>query len=105
MAVTAKSRAESIDPEVLKRMAEILKTISHPVRLKVLEILEGAESMTVSELMTHTGIEQSLLSHHLIKMKDKRILTSVRDGKNVKYSLIDSHITKIFDCMQECSLI
>jgi len=93
-----------VDAAVLMKVAEILKTIAHPVRLSILEMLDAHDRLTVSELKEGTEIEQSLLSHHLIKMKDKGILRSEREGKNIYYELADSHIIKIFECMQGCSL-
>ncbi len=93
------------DVKTLNKVADILKTIAHPVRLSILEALEGNPELTVSSLIEHTGIEQSLLSHHLIKMKDKGVLKSQKEGKNVIYSLEDPHILSIFECMEKCSII
>ncbi len=89
----------------LKRVSEILKAIAHPTRLNVLEALELHKRLTVNELMQLTDTTQSLLSNHLIKMKDKGILKSERDGKNIYYELVDEHLLNIFSCMEECSLI
>ncbi len=93
------------DTAKLERVAEILKTLSHPVRLSVLQNLQKSERLSVSELIEVLDIEQSLLSHHLTKMKDKGILKSEREGKNIYYSLADVTILKIFDCMSTCGLI
>ena len=99
-----KTRNISID--TIRKMAEVLKTIGHPLRLKVLEALEEEEVLTVSELLEKVPmeVEQSLLSHHLIKMKDKGVLRSEKKGMHVHYSLADRSILKIFDCMQNCDL-
>lgn len=88
------------------RVAEILKTIGHTVRLQILEALEEKEPLTVSEIQEkiESNTEQSLLSHHLIKMKDRGILKCEKQGMNVLYSLADRKILKIFECMQSCSL-
>lgn len=99
------SKYRHLNPDTIERIAEILKTISHPVRLEVLEFLEGDKSFSVAELMEKTGVEQSLLSHHLTKMKDKGILKSKRDGKKILYSLTDNNITKIFTCLDSCSFV
>lgn len=106
---------ERIDPNKLLRMAEVLKTIAHPIRLSVLECLQLEKSLSVSELLERIkvkndddelrNIEQSLLSHHLIKMKDKGILKSIREGKSIRYTLVDSHITSIFECMEKCEFL
>lgn len=94
-----------ISAEKLERVAEVLKTIAHPVRLSILEVLQIHDRLTVSELKEKTNTEQSLLSHHLIKMKDKGVLKANREGKNIFYELADKHITNIFDCMENCSFI
>ena len=92
--------------EEINRVAEILKTIGHTVRLQVLEALEEKEPLTVSEIQERikSDTEQSLLSHHLIKMKDRGILKCEKQGMNVLYRLEDRNILKIFACMESCSL-
>lgn len=94
-----------MDPEKIGKIAEVLKTIAHPVRLSIIEILDERHSMSVTELQEHLNIEQSLLSHHLTKMRDRGILVASRDGKNIFYALADNTLTKIFDCMGNCDLI
>jgi len=92
--------------EEITRVAEILKTIGHPVRLQILEALEVKEPLTVTEIQEkiESDTEQSLLSHHLIKMKDRGILKCEKHGMNVLYRLEDRKILKIFECMESCSL-
>ena len=97
-----KRSSRNIEFSKLQEMATVLKAISHPVRLEVLEILEGKEPQSVAEILKQIEVEQSLLSHHLIKMKDKGVLDSFRKGKNVYYFLAFKEITKIFDCMEAC---
>jgi DNA-binding transcriptional ArsR family regulator len=96
----------NLDAKIISRVADILKTIGHPVRLEILEALESAEPLTVSQIQDKINIstEQSLLSHHLIKMKDRGLLKSEKKGMNVYYSLTDRNILKIFDCMEKCDL-
>ena len=100
------SKRIQLDADQVTRVAEILKTIGHPVRLEILEALEEKEPLSVSEIQERINLvtEQSLLSHHLIKMRDRGILSCEKNGMNVMYRLKDRHILNIFDCMQECSL-
>jgi len=86
-----------ISTEYLEKMADVLKTIAHPVRLEIIELLEESGTLGVSELQVKLNIEQSLLSHHLTKMKDKGILCSKRDGKNLFYSISLKNIENIFE--------
>ncbi len=102
-----KTSARNIDVETIQHMADILKTIGHPIRLKVLEALEQEEPLCVSQIQERLPMEaeQSLLSHHLIKMKDKGVLASEKSGMHVFYRLRDRHLLKIFDCMEKCELL
>ena len=95
-----------LSAEEINRVAEILKTIRHPVRLQILEALEDKEPLSVTEIKERieSETEQSLLSHHLIKMKDRGILKCEKQGMNVMYRLEDRKILKIFECMESCSL-
>ncbi|MGF1533400.1 MAG: ArsR/SmtB family transcription factor [Bernardetiaceae bacterium] len=98
-------KTRNIDTELMSRMADILKCIAHPVRLSIVELLEEHERLNVTELREHVSIEQSLLSHHLIKMKDRGILVAERQGKNIYYTLKDRNIVRIFDCMEKCDFL
>ncbi len=89
----------------LEKMASILKAISHPFRLEIIQILETKEPQSVAEILEQMEIEQSLLSHHLIKMKDKGVLGSHRKGRNIYYHLAFKEVIKIFDCMEQCELL
>ena len=99
-------KTRNISVDTIKQMAQVLKTIGHPLRLKVLEALELEEPLSVSEILERLPMEaeQSLLSHHLIKMKDKGILRSEKRGMHVFYRLSDRNLLRIFDCMEKCDL-
>ena len=100
-----KRSKRNIEPAKLEKMADLMKAISHPVRLEVLELLEEKEPQSVAEILNQIEVEQSLLSHHLTKMKDKGVLISYRKGKNIYYQLAIKGITKIFDCMEKCDFL
>ena len=96
-----------IDFEKLERAAEILKTISHPVRLEIIEHLAEAEPLCVGDLQSRlrSAVEQSMLSHHLIKMKDKGILVCEKRGTHIYYRLADRTFLNMFDCLANCPLL
>ncbi|UFH56304.1 helix-turn-helix transcriptional regulator [Spirosoma sp. KNUC1025] len=75
--------------------AEILKIIAHPIRIRILLALAEQPSVNVSTLQEQLQIEQSLLSQYLIKMKDRRVLTSKRQGKEIFYSLADTSLLEV----------
>lgn len=91
----------------LAKVSNILKTIAHPVKLEILEVLETEEPLDVSTICNRIGAECeiSMMSHHLAKMKDNGLLTSEKKGKQVFYRLVDRHILSIFDCIEGCELL
>ncbi|MDA7708405.1 metalloregulator ArsR/SmtB family transcription factor [Flavobacteriaceae bacterium] len=90
----------------LQQVAKILKTISHPVKLEILEVLESNEPLDVGSICDKIGIncEISMMSHHLSKMKDNGVLVSEKKGKQVFYKIADRQLLSIFDCMEGCDL-
>ncbi|TXK48738.1 winged helix-turn-helix transcriptional regulator [Pontibacter qinzhouensis] len=84
-----------VDQKRLERAAYVLKCVAHPVRISIIDLLEQKQRLSVSELQEALKIEQSLLSHHLINMRDKGVLQTQREGKHVYYSLLDTGIVQI----------
>ena len=91
----------------LNAVAKIFKTIAHPVKLEILEILEAEEPLDVSTICEriNTSCETSMMSHHLTKMKDNGILRSQKQGKQVFYTIADRQILSLFDCMDKCMML
>lgn len=94
--------SEELSIEMIQKMAETLKVIAHPTRLSILRMLKKEGSLSVSEIQSKLACdcEQSMLSHHLIKMKDRGVLKSDKTGKFISYSLVNENICKIFDCIK-----
>lgn len=88
----------------LRFAADVFKTIAYPVRLEILEILEDGKAHSVSEMLEQTGVEASLFSHHLAKMRDKGLIESHREGRRIYYTLAMKEITNILDCVAYCNV-
>lgn len=99
----AVTKARSI--EKLEKAAFILKTLSHPLRLSIVDILSQHDKLSVNEICQALDSEQSLTSHHLSNMKLKGILSSSREGKNIYYSLKMREVVKVLACMDNCDAI
>ncbi|MBD1397074.1 winged helix-turn-helix transcriptional regulator [Pontibacter sp. JH31] len=91
-----------VDKKKLERTAYVLKCVAHPVRISIIDLLEQEAQLTVSQLQEVLQIEQSLLSHHLTNMRDKGIVETRRQGKNVFYFLTDTTISDIIACIKGC---
>ena len=87
----------------LERAASLLKAVSHPMRLSVLQLLEREGALSVSDICEKLSSEQSLTSHHLSNMKLKGILGSKRDGQRILYFLQLTELSNLLRCMEACS--
>lgn len=89
----------------VEKASRSLKAISHPLRLKILCILEDKE-VSVQEIVDVVGTSQSNISQHLAILRDKGVLTSRKDANRVYYRIGDPRILKLISMMQEvfCSV-
>jgi ArsR family transcriptional regulator len=90
------------EAEKLERIAFILKTVAHPIRLGIIHLLEQHPRLSVSEICTMLNSEQSLTSHHLQNMRVKGILSVKRDGRSMLYSLKERDVSLIIECLENC---
>lgn len=89
--------------EQVEKSANMLKAIAHPIRIAILNHLDKGKQLSVKEISELLGIEQSATSHHLGILKDKGILLSKREGKNIYYYIKDENITSIVECIGRCA--
>lgn len=64
----------------------LLKALSEPIRLQVIEVL-GAGELCVCELTEQLGLAQSKLSFHLRVLKEAGLLADRQSGRWVYYRL------------------
>ena len=91
-----------LKPEEIDKAANMIKAISHPMRLAILGHLGGGNQLNVTEIHNLLKIEQSTASHHLGILKDKGILASTRKGKSTFYYLKHKNLSKLVRCISEC---
>ena len=92
-----------LNPEEVERAANMIKAISHPMRLAILGYLNEENQLSVTEIHNLLKIEQSTASHHLGILKDKGILASERRGKNTFYYLKRKNLSTLIRCISECA--
>lgn len=91
-----------LKPEEVEKAANMIKAISHPMRLAILGYLGEGNQLSVTEIHNLLKIEQSTASHHLGILKDKGILASSRKGKSTFYYLKRQNLSKLVRCISEC---
>ncbi|HYZ60541.1 MAG TPA: metalloregulator ArsR/SmtB family transcription factor [Nitrososphaeraceae archaeon] len=83
--------------------AEVCKTLSNPVRLKVINELQEGE-MTVGALAKKLGIRQAHVSQHLALLRQRGVVKTRRDGPNIYYGISNPKIVKACGLIREVLL-
>jgi len=91
-----------VEDQQLERVAETLKVVSHPARLRIIELLEEGER-SVTEIQDYLGITQSLTSQHLNNMRVRGVLKSRKNGSMVYYSIANADVVKVIHCIRNGS--
>src|SRR5712691_4486988 len=76
--------------------AELFKALSHPSRIRILELLRGGEK-AVSQLQLELGAEGSTVSQQLAILRMKNLVDTRRAGTVIYYRLRDPQINDLLD--------
>jgi ArsR family transcriptional regulator len=80
--------------------AAFFKTLGHPVRIRVLEVLREGEA-SVGELAAAVGVGGSTLSQHLAALRGAEIVTSERTGSTVRYRVTDPRVFQVLESVRQ----
>ena len=69
--------------------AALLKSIGHPIRIKIIRALTHHSSMTVTELSAYLSIDQPIMSLHLGVLRKCNVIKAIKSGKQSFYSISD----------------
>jgi DNA-binding transcriptional ArsR family regulator len=88
-----------LDLEVLSEAAECLKTLAHPHRLRMVQLLLRGH-YTVGELAEACDIPSHMASEHLRLMQRCGLLGSRREGRRTYYHVAQPHLAQIMNCIE-----
>lgn len=74
--------------------AEFFKTLGHPARIRVLELLSEREH-AVAEMLPEVGIEPAHLSQQLAVLRRANLVVSRKEGSTVYYSLTSPQVAEL----------
>lgn len=86
--------------EHIDQAAKALKSIAHPLRLKILCVL-GPEEVCVQDIVEAVGTSQSNISQHLAILRDKEVLKTRKDANRVYYRVGDERVLQLIGMMRE----
>ena len=86
--------------EHIEQAARALKSISHPLRLKILCVI-GDQEACVQEIVDAVGTSQSNISQHLAILREKDVLVTRKDANRVYYRVGDARTLQLIGMMRE----
>ncbi|MCH5154984.1 MAG: winged helix-turn-helix transcriptional regulator [Clostridiales bacterium] len=82
--------------DVIYDLADLFKMFGDSTRAKILQCLQISD-LNVGEIADVLGMSISAVSHQLRVLRAAKLVRGTKEGKEVKYSLDDDHVTKILE--------
>jgi DNA-binding transcriptional ArsR family regulator len=94
------NNVRQVQPDILlmpeaQRMAEFFGVLADPNRLRLLSALAHQE-LCVCDLAAGLKMGESAVSHQLRILRAMRLVKYRKEGRNVYYSLADSHVMNLY---------
>jgi len=80
----------------------ILKTLGHPVRLKMVERLLENEDCNVNDMVKSLDIPQSTVSQHLALLRHKGIIAPKKEGVRTCYRVVEKKVAALLNILKTC---
>lgn len=89
------------DPARAGHVAEVLKAVAHPLRLRIVAILcRGDENVTA--LAERVGASQAIVSQQLRILRSHGLVAASREGGFATYRLVEQNLRGLVRCMESC---
>ena len=90
-----------IKSERAEHLAEILKAIAHPLRLRLVALLAEKEQC-VTELAEQLGVNQAIASQQLRILRMRGLVAVSRSNGFANYRLAEPRLINLLECIEGC---
>ena len=87
-------------PKKLQLEAELMSVLAQPTRLKILYFLKDGEKCAC-KINPFMELDSSIISRHLVKMRDAGILASRKDGVSIYYRIKEHRVFQILEIVDD----
>ena len=88
-------------PELQTLKAEFFRTMAHPARIRILEVLSQHRELSVQALQQRLSLDQPIVSQQLAKLRAHGVVTTRKQGTTVIYALADPGIADLLTIAKE----
>jgi ArsR family transcriptional regulator len=99
LTVVASLKRGALEQGAVERAAAMIRVLGHPLRLRIVECLEGGERC-VYELVESLGEPQAVVSQQLARMRAAGIVRCRREGPHVWYAVADQRAVRMLECLR-----
>ncbi len=99
--VKKNTEAVKFDQNVLRKSVLVLRAINHELRQQIVKLLDDHGRLTVTEIYVKLRLEQSVASQHLALLRRSGVVTTIRDGKFIYYSIDKERIAEVSRLLKE----
>ncbi|HFQ80339.1 MAG TPA: ArsR family transcriptional regulator [Desulfobacterales bacterium] len=85
--------------EDVEHVAALLKTMSHPIRMRILCLLQDKE-LTVGDLRSEVKTSNANVSQHLTILRNKQIIASRKEANYIYNRIADERILELISTMK-----
>lgn len=84
-------QASAPPEEMIRLVVDVFQSLADPTRARILYAL-GHRSLCVRDLSLLAGVSESAISHQMRFLRDRRIVSTRREGNVIYYALDDHHL-------------
>ncbi len=97
MALNVQRQVEPVEePCGYDKQAQVFRALSHPIRLRILDILARREAC-VCHLTAILRKRQPYISQQLATLRDAGLVLARREGTLIYYRLADEHLARVIE--------
>ena len=98
------SNGIKLDFDLLKKSSLFLRAINHPLRQRMLEVIDSEPKITVTKIYIKLRLEQSVASQHLAILRNAGFVLAERNGKYIHYSLNHDRLSQAKSLVESINL-
>ncbi len=95
------ARPISTDATRAAHVAEVLKAVAHPLRLRIVATLVDHDA-TVTELSDQLGAPPTIVSQQLRILRNNALVAATRANGFATYRLVERNLEGLVRCMERC---
>lgn len=88
-----------------EQTAEMMKALSHPTRLQILEVLSEEGESCVCHLENRLGQRQAYISQQLARLREADLVIDRREGLFIFYALKDTALGNLLHVARETAAV